>query len=344
MGRFITLTGVVPGTDRPKVDVVDPLLPTQGALLLVEPGHPSQPWAAGVPADATLLPNLAGAQALSALGATDALIVKPKMNKPAAFTGSAGLVERSSKGGVHAISPQGGNAVAESGPAISFPTEIVKYLINHADHDVYFSMWFRLTRLALTGQSDVMAGIVVAGQQTNGGFAVITAPTAAGSPPGHRPVAGSPVGGLLGVQHTPNDGSLVPHFSAVASAAFTAFDNGGTNTWKMYPDIAPPVLPGYNAVLGTKMGGGVNFGPTVRTPCVDSAGSVANALLNPVGASGYKNNAPSFVFYRTYLEDLTLSGRTYAQVSAADLALYNAAFGAGGRYAGDTFTDPATLP
>ena len=52
----------------------------------------------------------------------------------------------------------------------------------------------------------------------------------------------------------------------------------------------------------------------------------------------------SWVFYRYYLEDLTVSGRTYAEADAADLALASKAFGAGGRYAGDTFTDPAALP
>lgn len=52
---------------------------------------------------------------------------------------------------------------------------------------------------------------------------------------------------------------------------------------------------------------------------------------------------PSWVFYRAYVEDLTLSGRTFAEVSAIDTALWTAAFGAGGRFAGDTYTAPATL-
>jgi hypothetical protein len=47
------------------------------------------------------------------------------------------------------------------------------------------------------------------------------------------------------------------------------------------------------------------------------------------------------VLYRAYIEDLTVSGRTYAQVQALDYALWQAAFAPGGRYAGDTFTPPA---
>lgn len=56
-------------------------------------------------------------------------------------------------------------------------------------------------------------------------------------------------------------------------------------------------------------------------------------------------NNPSFIFYKFYLEDLTVSGRTYAQVDAIDLALWTAAFASGGRFYNDTtYTDPATIP
>ncbi len=53
----------------------------------------------------------------------------------------------------------------------------------------------------------------------------------------------------------------------------------------------------------------------------------------------------SFVFYRLYIEDMTVSGRTYAEVDAIDHALYTKeVLTPGGRYYGDTFTDPATIP
>jgi hypothetical protein len=65
-----------------------------------------------------------------------------------------------------------------------------------------------------------------------------------------------------------------------------------------------------------------------------------------INASGTaKESAPSVVFYRTYLEDLTVSGRTYAEVDALDVALYTKhVLTTGGRYYGDTYTDPATIP
>lgn len=55
------------------------------------------------------------------------------------------------------------------------------------------------------------------------------------------------------------------------------------------------------------------------------------------------NVAPSRIIYRAYVEDLTVSGRTFAQVQALDYALYQAAFAPGGKFHGDTYTDPATL-
>lgn len=56
------------------------------------------------------------------------------------------------------------------------------------------------------------------------------------------------------------------------------------------------------------------------------------------------NKSRSSILYRTYMEDLTVSGRTYAQVDAIDYAIWQAAMASGGRYYGDTFTNPSTFP
>lgn len=55
------------------------------------------------------------------------------------------------------------------------------------------------------------------------------------------------------------------------------------------------------------------------------------------------NQAPSWILYRAYLEDLTESGRTYAEVDAIDTAEYVKAFNPDGRYHDDLWTPPATL-
>ena len=67
-------------------------------------------------------------------------------------------------------------------------------------------------------------------------------------------------------------------------------------------------------------------------------------MLSSYSGNTYRNRQNSVILYRAYIEDLTVSGRTYAEVDALDYALYQAAFAEGGRYAGDTYTDPAMLP
>jgi hypothetical protein len=75
-----------------------------------------------------------------------------------------------------------------------------------------------------------------------------------------------------------------------------------------------------------------------------SWGAPANSINNAAIATR-NNNWPSFVAYRFTLEDLTVSGRSYAQALAADTAEYTKqVLTAGGRYYGDTTpTDPATI-
>lgn len=66
-------------------------------------------------------------------------------------------------------------------------------------------------------------------------------------------------------------------------------------------------------------------------------GAWASSLVSAPG------NLLSYALYRAYIEDLTVSGRTYAQVSALDQSAYTAAFAVGGRFRSDTLTAAATL-
>ncbi|MBD7153500.1 hypothetical protein HPO45_27130, partial [Klebsiella pneumoniae] len=53
---------------------------------------------------------------------------------------------------------------------------------------------------------------------------------------------------------------------------------------------------------------------------------------------------PSFIFYRFYMEDLTVSGRSYATVDALDQALFDEAFySSTGRYRNDHFSAPNVI-
>jgi hypothetical protein len=68
------------------------------------------------------------------------------------------------------------------------------------------------------------------------------------------------------------------------------------------------------------------------------------ALGNAMGdqAADY-GKVGSYVLYRIYIEDLTVSGRTYEQLEALDAKAHAQAFGPGGRYAGDTYTNPGSI-
>lgn len=80
--------------------------------------------------------------------------------------------------------------------------------------------------------------------------------------------------------------------------------------------------------------------------------SMNNRAIAQFGTVPLQNNygpiraaLQSWVMYRVYIEDLTVSGRTYAEVNEKDIALYTKEVETeGGKYFNDTFTDPATIP
>lgn len=98
------------------------------------------------------------------------------------------------------------------------------------------------------------------------------------------------------------------------------------------------IAAGANKFMAGATAGFTGTGPTTSEDIAFGLGT-----FDAWGTINY-NKAPSHIIYRVYAEDLTVSGRTFADASAADQALYNAAFAAGGKFFGDTYTDPATLP
>lgn len=74
-----------------------------------------------------------------------------------------------------------------------------------------------------------------------------------------------------------------------------------------------------------------------------SAGSIRNDLFLMGASSSNIDNQqgrPCWVLYSMYVEDLTVSGQTYAQAHAKSQAVHDARFSTGGIYAGDTWTTP----
>lgn len=56
-----------------------------------------------------------------------------------------------------------------------------------------------------------------------------------------------------------------------------------------------------------------------------------------------QNNGASRIIYRAYIEDLTLSERTFNEVRTIDSQLFTEAFASGGKFNADTYTAPSTI-
>lgn len=112
------------------------------------------------------------------------------------------------------------------------------------------------------------------------------------------------------------------------------------------PQLGTRVLPNPANVTGNFIRTIATNGKVGNVPTDGNSAFVARVKIGAGSAYGgfEANKAASMIIYKVYIEDLDVSGRTYAEVDALDKALYDEAFAIGGRYYGDTFTDPATLP
>lgn len=139
---------------------------------------------------------------------------------------------------------------------------------------------------------------------------------------------------------TPQNGLGMRWIDLGFGGSFLASASGSGAAFKV--NANSKVLPsgGLNTVASryVAMSGNVGSGDGVTDP---RGAMVWGGILT---ADSFANVAPSDILYRTYMEDLTVSGRTYAQVEAIDSAMWTAAFAPGGKFYGDTFTDPATFP
>jgi len=99
--------------------------------------------------------------------------------------------------------------------------------------------------------------------------------------------------------------------------------------------------PGVNDATGSAFQA-IGVGAFTGTPPVVDGDLRTNLMLwGARGAYGIlagSTGAPSWILYRYYVEDLTVSGRTFDEVANIDQELYGQAFGAGGKYAGDSWT------
>lgn len=280
MGRKIVLTGTkLSDLTAPKLPDVD-YLESAGSLLLVDPTHPANPWASGVPAQGSALPNLLWERARDVIGSGSASSLAMTVENGAGWTGTAGKIERTAKGGLHGIISQG-NSLAETRFRGSNPA-VTAYIIANLTHAYFVSYWGRTTR-AYPGGSTVppeassLSGLA----SVSSNYLYRNGPLPIGSPGLHQKNPTAWTGGTVPTSTSQTNQNYILHGRA-----------GGMNTYSTTTQLVPSVI-----------------------------------------------------FYRLYIEDLTVSGRSYADVAALDNAEFTKhCLTAGGRYYADTFTDPTTIP
>lgn len=270
----------------------DPLLPTQGALLLLDPTHTMASWPAGAPATGTMVPNVAAKQAAAMTGQAVANVDKIEFRNNM-VAANEGLVERTGKGGLHVIVSHV-NGVTGQYARMGYNAAISAYLDANPTHDFYVSLQGKMTRNNVTAASGYswMAGMAsTAGQYWS---AVV---------------------------------------QARASSALTSQPNNADRL-----GVTPTFTPG--------VGGNFHVSTAHSQRLAGWTGGLVNILARwGAFSSSARNVGPSWVLYRFYIEDLTVSGRTYAVVDALDKEVYkHHLLTAGGRYYADTYTDPATIP
>lgn len=275
----------------------DPML-TAGSILLHDVGHSRGGLGVAdnvVPPNDTPVPNIAWREAAAAMGIAGA--TKDTLNsifKQSGYGTAAGIIERTSKKGVHSVTAKAAGSTPAGAASIDLNTAVRDFIWNNTNlnaaagpaHIFWISVWYRVTRGAVTGIGNGRSiGIEITSNAT-------------------------PAQNYLVLQDIPASSTV----TSVPTATRTA-SNGYWN--------------------GTR----------------PSAANTISHLMALGGADAYSYSSDirraqaDLVWYRSYIEDLTISGRTAAQCLALDTELLAAATAPGGRFHDDVLpTNPASIP
>lgn len=289
----------------------DPVL-TEGSLVLVDLAHPASTTVSGVPASGDPLPNVAWKEAARVLGSGDATTLAANWEKGSALSGSVGTIERSGKGGIHVILSATTSPGTGKGAGIRPAQAVADWIVDNPTHAYYASVWFKMTRY---GENTANTAAISLHSSPSTSGALLYDIASAGTYPTTT--------ARLGYRRS-RDGDWRPSITAAVT-----------------PPFAEPLI--CNVAVNGYTGTNTLTGSSAK----NEMALWANGMFAPftgthtVGASyGYQSK----VFWRTYLEDLTVSGRTYSEVDALDFAEYTKqCLTSGGRYYADTYTDPATV-
>jgi len=284
-----------------------PLL-AEGSLALIEPGNQISPLV-GVSSSGSALYNVAWKQAKRTIGSGDSTTLAASWETGSALTSSIGVIERSSKGGIHVIMSQGASPGTGRGCGIRPPLPIADYIANNPSHLFYASTWFRMTKFG--ENSSQVAGYALSSSpsQTTPNLMLSIGPAATYPSTANR----------LYYRRSRNSDWRPSQDSAVTPPyAESMFCNVLVNGYS-----GTPSLTGSAAQAQMAMFAAGQFGPFSGTHTVGATYGFSSRLL-----------------WLSYIEDLTVSGRSYAQVDALDYGLYTAALASGGAYYNDTYTTP----
>ena len=274
-----------------------------GTLMLVDPSH-SKGGFTGVPSNGSVITNIAADYAATLTGQA-ASTLHPAWGTTANPTDL--VVERTPKGGFHVMSSQSTQATGRY-VTLLLPSAIRDYMYAHMDNVFALTLWRRVARAANAAPNPYLY---------------------LGNAPGVNQ-------GLITLIHT---GASPTTTNAVRTLT------GGANQ---------NVVANMNEQI--KAAGWSGNKPTNVSQIGQNLAAWGTGAAGPWGSGG-QNISPSSVLYRLAFEDLTATAaaRTaagelnntvaarYAEFQSLDSADWAAAFAAGGRYYGDTWSDPATV-
>ncbi|QYC10554.1 hypothetical protein [Brevundimonas nasdae] len=282
----------------------DDYLLTRGSLVLIDFAHSADPLV-GVPAEGALIPNIAWKEAAELHGSGSKTDWAMMFSRVLAQSpGGDGFVERSTKGGVHVVMSQATQTGIGKGAYIGRTA-------GGFDTKLRVYLFNHLDHVFYFSSWERKTRLALA-SSPEASEALIWSNSGSAT-----------VNNLILEDRTVNrSGSAQQGSRSVPALPVSATGNTFRNVAGKW------ALPSGNPSGANQIG--VSLMAIGQMP-------------SPYAGFG-ANKSRSAVLYRSYLEDLTVSGRTFGEVDAIDKALFDQAFGPGGRYFGDTFTDPATYP
>lgn len=285
----------------------DPLL-TAGSLLLVDATHPLQPWGAGVPDTNTWLPNIAVDEASPLLGSSLLADIGVKMNIGSGWIEGSGT----NQSGISERTSKGGlHTIASRLRSPAGGLNMKRFLAGskfgpYLAANSTHDFYVSMWKKHTRAESPFGPIYPLYGSFANiAGPGVISQMMAGGSQPNS---------GAYWIA----SGSMGSSTGQQVNSKVGVNNINNSSTTAIVPDAAA------TWAVGPMWGDARDF-----------------TVSNPTGPWPWA----SMVAYRWYIEDLTVSGRTYAQVAAIDDAEHTKqVLTIGGRYYADTNTDPATIP